>query len=78
MADGGEKNNERYMSRRRDRAVNYIGQDAPSSRNEMQASGGGDNNRDNRNINKEEDGVNVLILLVYRSTHINNVNNVKV
>ena len=59
MADSAGKNNERYMPKRKERPTNYVAQDTSSSRNEVQASGGGDNNRDNRNINKE-DGVSIM------------------
>ena len=59
MTDSAEKNNERYVPKRKERPTNYVAQDTCSSRNEVQASGGGDNNRDNRNINKE-DGVSIM------------------
>ncbi len=54
-ADGGEKNNERFATRR---GAGAAVQDAgpPGTRNDVAASGGGDNNRDNRNISKD-DGV---------------------
>ncbi len=46
-----ERNNERYVPRRKERPPNYVAQD----RNEMGATGTESaSSRDNRNINREE------------------------
>ncbi len=59
-----ERNNERYVPRRKERPPNYVAQD----RNEMGDTGiQNTSSRDNRNINREE-GVNFVISLLLKYT----------